>query len=100
MATAAVTKRKRFSKTDTRFPNFLGGPGSAEVHPDLVHGAHVRLRPENLGVGAADVADGAVHVVESELGNSVENVGQICFFLALMMFTKLLENFLILVEVP
>ena len=58
-----------------RFPDFLGRPRTADVHPDLVHRAHVRLGAKNLGVDAADVSDGAVHVVETELRDSADGFG-------------------------
>ena len=57
------------------FPDFLGCPRSVDVHLDLVDGAHVRLRVENMSFHAADVADRAVHVVERELRDSADSFG-------------------------
>jgi len=60
----------------TRFPHFFRRPRSADVHLDLVNRAQVRLSPEHFGVVAPDVIDGAVHVVEGELGDSADCVGR------------------------
>ena len=56
-------------------PHVLGGPGPVNVHLDLVDGSDVRFRLKYSALDAVNVPDGAVHVVEGELGHTADGFG-------------------------